>query len=193
MEPSYRLIPLNHGQFTKVDLEDYEYLLRWTWHAAWSAHTQTYYARTNRRMGDDLSWPRGFRVHQAIFKEFGKANQRDHENGDTLDNRKNNLRRASHAQNMHNRKMDWDNKCGFKGVAPKRHCQTGEYNGRYSATLRVDGKIEHVGYFGSPEYAARAFDIRSIQTRGEFARLNFLLEDYENCSLDDWLAELRKS
>ena len=150
-------ISLTHDQIAIVDRADFEkYALdSYTWHASWSPHTKTWYARSNRKISHDQSLPRCIRLHCLIMEARGRV-QVDHRNGDTLDNCRQNLRFATHAQNMHNRKMDWDNKSGFKGVAPKRHCITGKYNGRYSATIRVDGKIEHIGYFGSPEEAARA-------------------------------------
>ena len=102
----------------------------------------------------------------------------DHVDGDSLNNLRTNLRIATNAQNMHNRKVSKNNKIGFKGVYEKGHCLTGAPTGRYAATLRVDGRTEHVGYFGSPEEAARAYDRRAIEVRGEFARTNFPRSNY---------------
>lgn len=61
-----------------------------------------------------------------------------------------NLRPATHAQNMQNqRKARRDNKSGFLGVSPKR--------GRWVASIQVDHKSRHLGYFDSPELAHAAY------------------------------------
>lgn len=62
------------------------------------------------------------------------------------------------------------NRTGFKGFTVVRG-KNG--SARYRVQLRHDGAKIHVGYFDSPEEAARAYDAKIVELRGEFARLNF--------------------
>lgn len=173
--PENITIQLTRGQVTAVLRSDYDKyeLAAYTWHATWSKATKTFYARTNRKISHDPKLPKTIFLHRLIMEAYGLDVEVDHRDGDTLNNVRSNLRFATRAQNMHNRKMDHDNKCGLKGVAQKRHCITGALTEHYSATIRVNGRIEHIGYFDSAIEAARAWDKRALETRGEFARLNF--------------------
>jgi hypothetical protein len=91
----------------------------------------------------------------------------DHVNRDGLDNRRSNLRLATHAQNMRNRKRQSNNTSGYHGVTYWKHC------GRYAALIRVDGKRRHIGLFATAEEAALAYDEAARSAHGEFASLNF--------------------
>lgn len=84
----------------------------------------------------------------------------DHINGNPADNRPENLRVATTAQNQHNRKAS--SSCGFKGVT--RHS-----SGRY----QVSCKSRYVGIFATAEDAAKAYDAEALRLFGSFARLNF--------------------
>lgn len=74
----------------------------------------------------------------------------DHINGNTSDNRIENLRAVSNAVNLQNRrKASAVNKLGFLGVHFAR--------GRYRASLGVDGKTMNLGRFKTPEEAQEAY------------------------------------
>ncbi|MBO9380060.1 hypothetical protein GG804_25150 [Sphingomonas histidinilytica] len=89
----------------------------------------------------------------------------DHRNGDTLDNRRANLRACSIAQNNRNTALSRRSRTGFKGVLPRR--------GAFRAYGTVQGKHHHIGMFSTAEDAARAYDAFARQCFGEFACLNF--------------------
>lgn len=57
-------------------------------------------------------------------------------------------------------------KSGYKGVCLRAH-------GKYQATIRVDQKTRHLGYFYDKLAAARAYDLEAIHCFGPQARLNF--------------------
>lgn len=96
----------------------------------------------------------------------------DHINGDRLDNRLENLRLATHAQNSRNRKKPKRTSAGrvptsqFKGV-----CKTA--SGKWQAQIKHAGRSIHIGTFASEEAAARAYDRNAKTFYGEFALLNY--------------------
>lgn len=89
----------------------------------------------------------------------------DHINGDRADNRFDNLRICTNAENSCNVKPHKDNPTGFKGIQ--------ERNGKWRVMLGVDYKKVHVGTFPSKEAAARAYDLAATQYFKNFARHNF--------------------
>jgi hypothetical protein len=88
----------------------------------------------------------------------------DHINGDTLDNRPENLRICSHAENMRNRKIHKNNRSGFKGVyfAKDRN--------KWRAQIRSAGKKFTLGYFSSPEAAHKEYVKAAAAHHGDFSR-----------------------
>ena len=92
--------------------------------------------------------------------------QGDHINGDGLDNRRANLRPVTHAQNMQNRR---GNGPTFKGI----YCVERTTRNPWMAKIAVAKKQIYLGYYATPEDAARAYDEAAKKYFGEFARLNF--------------------
>lgn len=89
----------------------------------------------------------------------------DHINGNTLDNRKSNLRICRKQQNEFNTKRRSDNRSGFRGVCAARR-------GKFRAYINKDGKQYHLGEFSDPVEAAKAYNAKAVEFFGEFARLN---------------------
>lgn len=92
----------------------------------------------------------------------------DHINGNTLDNRRENLRIVSALQNSWNRGKR-KGKSQFKGVSPQRWGS----EIRYGATIRANGKRVFLGWSAYEEGAARRYDEAALEYFGEYARLNF--------------------
>jgi hypothetical protein len=92
----------------------------------------------------------------------------DHINGDTLDNRKCNLRICSRSENLRNASLSGDSTSGFKGVWKK---QTGRR--QWVAAIYKEGKNRFLGSFASKEEAASRYDKEATRLYGNFARLNF--------------------
>lgn len=90
--------------------------------------------------------------------------QIDHINGDRSDNRLCNLRRATHSQNMQNRRFQANNTTGFTGVV--------HHKGKFGASIKIKGKRTYLGYFDTAEEAGAAYLVASREHHGEFARAN---------------------
>lgn len=92
----------------------------------------------------------------------------DHINGDTLDNRRSNLRAASKSQNGANRGRPVNNTSGYKGVSWHKASQ------KWKAQITVDGKTIYLGVYTNPEAAAAAYDEAADQYFGAFAHKNLV-------------------
>lgn len=87
----------------------------------------------------------------------------DHKNGDTHDNSPENLRLATHAENMRNRKVARHSKTGVKGVA--RH------GGGFRARITHAGVVHTSPTFETVDEAGAFYITKSKELHGQFARL----------------------
>lgn len=88
----------------------------------------------------------------------------DHRNGDTLDNRRTNLRICTRLDNARNQRK-------IRGVS--RFKGVGLHRGKWLARIRgPESKVVHLGYFASERDAALAYDRAARQYHGEFACTN---------------------
>lgn len=90
----------------------------------------------------------------------------DHINGVRSDNRIENLRLASNAQNIRNSGLSSRNASGLKGVSWEKVA------GRWQVKIRLNGKLLHVGTFECKFLAANAYDLAAEYYFGEYARTN---------------------
>jgi len=86
----------------------------------------------------------------------------DHINGDTLDDRPENLRICTHKQNMRNMKVPEGR---YKGIS--------KVGSKWRAKIADEERRLHLGYFNTAEEAAFEYDKAAKAYFGEFARLNF--------------------
>lgn len=89
----------------------------------------------------------------------------DHIDGNTLDNRKSNLRICKQSENRLNTTGKTRRVSRFKGVSRSRD--------KWRAEICRDGARVHIGVFLTEEDAAKAYDERAAHLHGDFARLNF--------------------
>lgn len=155
-------IPLSKGKVALIDADDFASVSAYKWCVIemperpvtmWYAITAT--PGNNKKK---------IYLHRFIM-DAPKGTVVDHINGDTLDNRRSNLRVCTYSQNNCNAIHKKKNRTGYRGVSA---------NGRsYVAQIVLQGIRYRLGSFPTPKEAAVAYDRAAINLHGEFASLNF--------------------
>ena len=154
-------IILTQGKVAIVDDEDFDYLNQFKWYAH-KMNNNFYTQRSNRI---NKKYAGTLYIHRIIMNA-SKGSVVDHINGNTLDNRKCNLRICTHGQNIRNQKININNTSGFKGV-----CYRKDKN-KWRVVLQLNSKKIHIGYYLNIIDAAKAYNEAAIKYHGEFANLN---------------------
>lgn len=147
-------IPLNRGMFALVNAADYPLVGIYRWVAHHKGKGRHYAVSDNPQI----------KMHRLIlgFPESGI----DHKNRNGLDNRRCNLRLATHTQNVHNTLKLVRNTSGYKGVYRDR-----EHN-RWRATLTRGSKRRYLGSYPTAIEAALAYDNAVRESDDGFSTYN---------------------
>lgn len=160
-----RLLPLTKGYFALVDEDDFKRLSIYKW----SVEIIHNYIRAERQI-----WKNGKNRKVFLSREIMNAPDGryvDHINGDTLDNRKCNLRLCSMAENNRNVGLRTTNTSGYKGVVKSG-------NG-FKVQIRVNSEQKYLGYFKSKTLAAMVYNLAALWYHKKFAQLNEITENME--------------
>lgn len=146
----------NARKYALIDDSDWELVSGYNWYL-----TSRGYVATTTKIG---KLKKICKLHTLIFKA-PLGLQVDHLNRNGLDNRRENLRWCTHAQNQANRSLYKRNTSGYKGVSFHKPCQKWRaYIGRTPQ--------QYLGVFHTKEDAARAYNAAAKELYGEFACLN---------------------
>jgi hypothetical protein len=156
------IIFLTQNKQTIVDDVDFARLTRWKWFAH-NRRGYWYAARSQRENGKIYTITMS---RELLGLKKRDSRQVDHKDGDTLNNRRANLRVATLSQNMYNRRSNRNSSSRYKGVS--YHKKTG----KWQAQIRIEGNNKYLGVFGSPEEAARSYNEAAKENFGDFACLN---------------------
>jgi len=159
VETDVFFVPLTQGAFTKIDVRDATEVMRKSWYLYREPKTGRRYAVREER-GVSV------RLHRWLLNAAASEDV-DHVNGDGLDNRRENLRKATAAQNTYNARKRSLGTSKYKGV------NIDEGRRPWRARIRVDLKLIHLGRFATEEEAARAYDKAARRHFGKFACVNF--------------------
>jgi len=160
---AFRRIRFSGPRYAKVDPEDYERLAAYEWYYIKGKHN-FYAARASPVPKSGKT--RIVSMHRDVI-DVPEGMLVDHVNRDSVDNRKANLRPATHAQNACNRKKFRAGTSKYKGVTFRKA------SGKWAARICTERKHIHLGCFENESDAAKAYDNAARKYHGEFAALNF--------------------
>lgn len=150
-------IVLTQFKHSILDDEDFRLFSKNKWCAMKSK--KSYYAI--RKFGEKTLY-----LHREILKcKTGEIV--DHINGNGLDNRKNNLRICSNAENSRNRKI-LKHSSKYKGVYWNKS------KNKWHAQICFNYKNINLGYFKNEMAAAFRYDLKAKALFGQYASTNFL-------------------
>src|SRR5262245_55156316 len=135
---------LNNGFILLFDEEDRQIVESHEWYAMKQPHCHIYYVVAPIRDAKTRRQTTTVRFHRLVMGVTDPKIGVDHINRNGLDNRRQNLRLASQAQNLGNTKTRTDNRSGYKGVGFHRQSRLWR--------ARLKGKL--LGLFKTPEQAA---------------------------------------
>ena len=172
LSPSHIMeIPLSNGGVAIIDDADYPLVKGHRWRKSHKNKTQSCYAVCSIKVGGKFI---NLRMHSLLLK-VPPGLQIDHANRNGLDNRRCNLRIATHSQNQANRGPLRHNTSGFHGVSRTR-------SGKWEACISQHNSNIHLGYFHCKTLAAHAYDVAAMQFFGPFATLNFPAARRAHCT-----------
>lgn len=149
-------VHLSHGDIAVLDAGDLPLVLPYKWYS----RRPNPYAMV-RCQGTTLY------MHRLIMGlANGDRRKVDHINHDTLDNRRSNLRIATHRENLRNMRKVTPHSSRFKGVSL---CKG---SGRWHANAHLNYQKHFLGSFATEVEAAEAYDAFAIKHFGEYAKPN---------------------
>lgn len=155
-------IHLPRGLSTVVDSVDADFS-RCTWHSNSTGRAMR--TATSQEVSEgksiDVLLHREI-LERVIGRPLESGEYPDHIDGDPLNNRRENLRLASRAQNNRNRKLSSNSSTGLKGVTKHRN--------KWAAQIGIDNKRLYLGLFDTPQEAHAAYCEAAVRMFGQFAR-----------------------
>jgi hypothetical protein len=158
--PQRGMVPVGKDRFAYVDDADFDRVMRCGWNPQ-TTESRIVYAG-NKEVG---------LMHRFILGDDAPPRV-DHRDLDGLNNRRENLRPATMAQNACNARKRTHRR-GKPTTSRYVGVRLDARTGRWRAAVTVDGKTKDVGYFADEEEAARARDAAARECYGAFARMNF--------------------
>lgn len=153
----------NTGKEFYIDAEDFDKVKDYCWSESID-HNKGY----SWLIAWDENISKTIKMHQLIFGKYC-----DHNDRNTLNNRKYNLRPSTFSENMQNRGLFKNNKSGITGVfwRPKEQM--------WQVYININNKKIHLGWCSSKEEAIKIRLNAEYKYYGEFAPQKYLFEQYD--------------
>lgn len=149
-----------------IDDEDFVKVDQYTWHINTPPSSKTSYVMAN------ISKKVKIKLHRFLLNVTNSKIQIDHINGNGLDNRKENLRLVTNAQNSRNKSkyITTNSTSKYKGVF---FCKQ---RNKWVAQICLDYKKIFIGRFKTEIEAAKAYNEKALTLFGQYAKLNTIEE-----------------
>lgn len=111
------IVDVGKGLWFKVDKDDVDKIEQYRWRAVWNPVAKSYYITTSVP-AETRTGTTSLYLHRFLL-DAPKGTKVDHRNGDTLDNRRENIRIVTMKQNLENRRNEANSnsKTGIRGVS----------------------------------------------------------------------------
>lgn len=150
---------LNTGSEFYFDLEDYDKIKDYCWY---EIITKTGFHRLSAKINN-----KPICMHTLLgFKGY------DHEDRNELNNRKSNLRKCTHSENMQNSSLCKNNTSGVTGVSYSKK------ENKWIARISINKKLKRIGCFINKEDAIKARLFAEFKYYGKFAPQKHLFKEY---------------
>lgn len=164
-----RKIPVRHNEFALIDNDDYERVSQYQWWCSLIKSNGSKYAKADVIIGKKKTT---IFMHRLILSPIGKIRPLskapiDHINGNSLDNRKKNIRFCTQAENCRNSKKIKIKSSRFKGVSFVEHLTN-----KWCSKIMLNRKGITIGFFDTEIKAAKAYNKKAKELFGAFAWLN---------------------
>ena len=154
------IIKLSRNYQAIIDAQDIEAVSARNWHAVCLSANHVY-AASNIRTGEIF---KQISLHRYLMQSSSGNTEIDHVNGNTLDNRRVNLRPVTRSQNRMNAVCRCDSLTGLKGI------QFEASRGTWKVRIGLNKKSFHIGRYKTLEEAVEARRVAEAKMHGEHAR-----------------------
>jgi len=145
--------PAKYFKNPKISMKSFN--TRWAGKEALTAITRRKSGQIGRLDGRVLNKKyAAHRIAWLIYYGEWPKNEIDHINQDPTDNRIENLRDVTNAENNKNKTLNNNNTTGYLGVS--------KHHGKYRARIRINNIDKHLGYYDTVEEAAAVRAVASI-------------------------------
>jgi hypothetical protein len=158
--PTLTIVSKTHGHCTVYFDEQDEELIALRWWYVTKRHKTLYAAAHSKTM-------QGKKIIIYMHKLLVPYAMIDHHNGNSLDNRQENLRPSTRQENGRNRGKHKDTTSSYKGVCWNKHDK------RWRAQITLEGENIYLGGYKDEQEAALVYDAAARKHYGAYANTNF--------------------